>query len=156
VGCRTRAQKAQLQLLAWPKLNWASEKSFFHWQAKVPRGELTCQFLCSNSKAFHQRTLWPTHVEAGNSVPVPSMHAMSTTREKCKCSNIKTLFKSLLTPSHWRLFTLKCFNSAKSKCLVEILLRAQQFSSPHLEILSASNSIKIIFQRRHSSDSTYY
>lgn len=138
--------------------SWASEKLFFHWQAKVPRDETTCQFVYLNSQAFHQRTAWPTHL-LWKQVKVFQRHthtpAACLTREKCKFGNIKMPLKSLLTPSDWRLLTLKCFNSAKAKCLPAIFLGAEQFSFLHLEILPASNSIKIIFQRRHFSDSTY-
>lgn len=45
---------------------------------------------------------------------------MYITREKCRFSNIKILLKLLLNPSHRRLFTLKCFNSAKWNCLAAV------------------------------------
>lgn len=41
--------------------SWASEKLLFCWQAKESRDEITCQFVYLNSKAFHQRTVPPTH-----------------------------------------------------------------------------------------------
>lgn len=114
------------------RLSWASEKLLFCWQAKVSRDEITCQFVCLNSEGFHQRTVLPTHLlwKQVKNVPLPYTHGMYITREKCRFSNIKILLKSLLTPSHWRLFTLKCFNSAKSKCLAAVFLSlVVQFSS---------------------------
>lgn len=123
--------------------SWASEKLFFHWQAKVPRDETTCQFVYLNSQAFHQRTVWPTHL-LWKQVKVFQRHthtpAACLTREKCKFGNIKMPLKSLLTPSDWRLLTLKCLILQKQN------VYPQYFSEPSSSAFCTSKFVLLQIQ----------